>query len=43
MQQQVEGMVCTSCLKETLRKYTVVPGLTRVATAEVELCGARLE
>jgi hypothetical protein len=28
-----------ACLKETLRKYTVVPVITRVAMAEVALCG----
>jgi cytochrome P450 len=42
IRQEVEGMVLMEAfLKETLRKYTVVPGLTRVAMALV-FCGFRL-
>lgn len=31
--------VTEACLKETLRKYTVVPVITRVAQRDTTLCG----
>lgn len=38
--QEVEGMTFTmACLQETLRKYSVVPVVTRIAQADTEICG----
>jgi cytochrome P450 len=38
--QEVEGMVVSmACLQETLRKYSVVPLVTRIANRDTRLCG----